>query len=67
MNCLNIFFNEESTKIDKLYVYQSKFMLNADNLRLIKNAIKSLPPNYWILCQIKDMVDKTLAQMKKKI
>jgi Leucine-rich repeat (LRR) protein len=36
-------------------------MLNHDNLILIKDAIKSLPPNYWILCQLKNIVDKTLS------
>ena len=58
------FFKEESNEIDEFYVSMNlnvNFILNPDNLRLIKDAIKSLPPNYWILCQLKNIVDKTLS------
>ena len=58
------FFKEESNEIDEFYVSMNlnvNFMLNHDNLILIKDAIKSLPPNYWILCQLKNIVDKTLS------
>ena len=54
-------FNEQTDEIDVLKIETDiiyDFHLEADKLRLIMNRLKSLPPKFCILCQIKYIMGK---------
>jgi Leucine-rich repeat (LRR) protein len=58
------FFNKEIDEIDVLQTETDiiyDFHLEADKLRLIMNKLKSLPPKFCILCQIKYIMGKNAS------